>query len=94
MIPSAEVGELEAFRSLLAGQEQANLFADVFVRAYGTPEVTRPLLARIPGSDGWHCFLAFDDKTPAATGAAGFEPLYLRQNYLSSAAADTSGTQA
>jgi len=25
---------------------------------------------------------------------AGFEPLYLRQNYLSSAAADTSGTQA
>ena len=141
------------------GADQANLFADVFVRAYGTPEVTRPLLARIPGSDGWHCFLAFDDKTPAATGAlfvtgsvgwlgaagtlpefrrrgaqgvllaarieagvaagcktlvtetgapidgrpgssyrnlerAGFEPLYLRQNYLSSAAADTSGTQA
>ena len=31
------------------GADQANLFADVFVRAYGTPEVTRPLLARIPG---------------------------------------------
>ena len=51
------------------GADQANLFADVFVRAYGTPEVARPLLARIPGSDGWHCFLAFDDKAPAATGA-------------------------
>jgi len=141
------------------GADQADIFADVFVRAYGTPEVTRPLLARIPGTDGWHCFAAFDGKTSAATGAlfvagsvgwlgaagtlpefrhrgaqgallaarieagieagcktlvtetgapiegrpgnsyrnlerAGFEPLYVRKNYLSSEEADTSGTRA
>ena len=141
------------------GADRAEVFADVFSRAYGTPEVTRPLLERLPGADGWQCFVAFDGQTPAATGAlfvtgsvgwlgaagtmpeyrrrgaqgallaarieagiaagcetlvtetgepidgrpgasyrnlvrAGFEPQYLRQNYLSSELADTSGTQA
>jgi GNAT superfamily N-acetyltransferase len=139
--------------------DRADLFADVFMRAYGTPEVTRPLLERLPGSEGWHCFVAFDGDEPAATGSlfvtdkvgwvgaggtlpefrrrgaqgallaarieagreagcetlvtetgepidgqpggsyrnlerAGFEPLYVRQNYLSSADGDTSGTRA
>lgn len=141
------------------GADRANAFADVFARAYGTPDVTRPLLERIPGREGWRCFVAFDGDTPAATGAlfvtgsvgwvgaggtlpefrrrgaqgallaarieagvaagcetlvtetgepvegrpgssyrnlvrAGFEPLYVRQNYLSSGQADTSGTRA
>ena len=141
------------------GADRADIFADVFLRAYGTPEVTRPVLERLPDTDGWHCFVAFDGDTPAATGAvfvtgevgwlgaagtlpeyrrrgaqnallaariaagidagcttlvtetgepvdgqpgssyrnlvrAGFEPVYVRQNYLSSAAADTSGTRA
>jgi GNAT superfamily N-acetyltransferase len=139
--------------------DRADAFADVFVLAYGTPEVTRPLLERIPGRDGWHCFAAFDGNTPAATGAlfvtgtvgwlgaagtlpefrrrgaqgallaariaagreagcetlvtetgelvderpgssyrnlvrAGFQARYVRQNYLSSREADTSGTRA
>jgi GNAT superfamily N-acetyltransferase len=139
--------------------DRADLFADVFLRAYGTPEVTRPLLERLPGSEGWHCFVAFDGDEAAATGSlfvtggvgwvgaggtlpefrrrgaqgallaarieagrragcetlvtetgspidgqpggsyrnlerAGFEPLYVRQNYLSSADGDTSGTRA
>jgi hypothetical protein len=57
VIPPAELGELEAFGSLLAGQAQAE------------------------------------------TGGAlrtGFEgtPIYVRQNYLSSKDADTSGTRA
>jgi GNAT superfamily N-acetyltransferase len=141
------------------GADRASAFADVFARAYGTPDVTRPLLERIPGREGWRCFAAFDGDTPAATGAlfvtgsvgwvgaggtlpefrrrgaqgallaarieagvaagcetlvtetgepvegrpgssyrnlvrAGFEPLYVRQNYLSSGQADTSGTRA
>ena len=145
------VEELEA--------DRADVFADLFARAYGTPEVARPLLERIPGSDGWVCFAAFDGGTPAATGAlfvtgsvgwlgaagtlpefrrrgaqgallaarieagreagclmlvtetgeqveglpggsyrnllrAGFEPQYVRLNYLSSEEADTSGTRA
>jgi GNAT superfamily N-acetyltransferase len=141
------------------GADRAAVFANVFMRAYGTPEVTRPLLERLPGSDGWRCFVAFDHDAPAATGAlfvtgtvgwlgaagtlpefrrrgaqgailaarieagrqagceklvtetgepldgrpggsyrnivrAGFEPVYVRQNYLSSEQGDTSGTRA
>jgi GNAT superfamily N-acetyltransferase len=139
--------------------DRAGVFADVFLRAYGVPEIARPLLERLAGGQGWRCFVAFDDDTPAATGAlfvtgslawvgaggtlpeyrrrgaqgallatrieaaiaagcetlvtetgepidgkpgnsyrnlvrAGFEPLYVRQNYLSSEGADTSGTRA
>jgi hypothetical protein len=141
------------------GADRAGVFADVFSRAYGTPDVARGLLERLPGADGWHCFVAFADGSPAATGAlfvtgpvgwlgaagtlpefrrrgaqnalltariqagiaagcetlvtetgvpvegqaggsyrnivrAGFEPVYVRHNYLSSAEADTSGTRA
>jgi len=140
------------------GPDQADVFADVFGRAYGTPDVVRPLLERLPRTDGWRCFAAFEGDTPAGTGAlfvtgkvgwlgaagtlpelrgrgaqgallgarieagreagcatlvtetgepvdgrpggsyrnllrAGFEPRYVRQNYLSSDQADTSGTR-
>ncbi|HYX89289.1 MAG TPA: GNAT family N-acetyltransferase [Gaiellaceae bacterium] len=136
----------------------AEAFADVFVRAYGTPDLLRDWVARLPGRPGWRCFLALDGETPAATGAlfakngvgwlgiaatlpehrrrgaqgailaarvsaaaeegcevlvtetgervegrpsssyrnierAGFELAYVRPNYLSSPAADTSGTR-
>jgi hypothetical protein len=47
----------------------AEAFADVFVRAYGTPELLRDWIARLPGRAGWRCFLAFDGDRPAATGA-------------------------
>jgi GNAT superfamily N-acetyltransferase len=148
-----------ALRVQELGVDRADVFADVFVGAYGTPDVTRALLEPLPASDGWRCFAAFDGETPAATGAlfvigsvgwlgaagtlpefrrrgaqrvllaarieaarragcetlvtetgepvggrpgdsyrnlvrAGFKPLYVRQNYLSSAEADTSGTRA
>jgi GNAT superfamily N-acetyltransferase len=134
-------------------------FADVFSRAYGSPDVLRPVLERLPSLPGWHCFVAYDGEAPAAaaatfrtgdvawfgvagtlpelrgrgaqtallaarikaareagcrvlvteTGApkdgepgpsyrnilrAGFEPVYVRENYLSSPEADTSGTRA
>jgi GNAT superfamily N-acetyltransferase len=138
--------------------DRAGVFADVFLRSYGVPEVARAVLEGVPGSAGWRCFVAFDGDTPAAAGAifltgnvgwlgaagtlpefrrrgaqgallaariaagreagcetlvtetgepvggkpgasyrnlvrAGFEPLYVRQNYLSSSEADTSGTR-
>jgi GNAT superfamily N-acetyltransferase len=141
-----------------AGAAVAGDFADVFVRAYGAPELFRDWLARVPCRPGWRCFVAFDGETPAATGAlyaqdgvgwlgiaatlpehrrrgaqsailaariraaaeegceilvtetgeqvegrpsssyrnierAGFALAYVRPNYLSSPAADTSGTQ-
>jgi GNAT superfamily N-acetyltransferase len=139
--------------------DRGHVFADVFQRAYGTPELLRPRLEEIVAAPGWHCFVAYADGAPAATGAvfvtdevgwlgmagtlpefrrrgaqtallaarfdaarhacctvvvtetgesvegrpsnshrnivrAGFEPVYVRQNYLSSTEADTSGTRA
>jgi GNAT superfamily N-acetyltransferase len=141
------------------GADSGDVFADVFQRAYGTPELLRPRLERIPTEAGWYCFVAFADGVPAATAAvfvsdeigwfgmagtlpdfrrrgaqtallatrinaareagctvlvtetgepvegrpsnsyrnivrAGFEPVYVRQNYLSTPEADTSGTRA
>jgi GNAT superfamily N-acetyltransferase len=141
------------------GAGGASAFADVFERAYGTPPVARPAIARAPSLPGWHCFVAFAGDTPVATGAlcvagdvgwlgmagtlpafqgrgaqsailvaridaareagcttlvtetgtrvdrregpsyrnivrAGFEPVYVRENYLSAGDADTSGALA
>jgi len=141
------------------GAGRGDVFADVFQRAYGTPELLRPRLEQMPGETGWYCFVAFADGVPAATAAifvtgdvgwlgmagtlpefrrrgaqsgllaaritaaqeagcsvvvtetgepvegrpsnsyrnivrTGFEPVYARQNYLSSETADTSGTRA
>jgi GNAT superfamily N-acetyltransferase len=139
-----------------AGQDDAEAFAEVFVRGYGVPELFRDWIACLPERDGWHCFVAWDGQEPAAAGAlfvagsvgwlgmaatlpeqrrrgaqsailkarleaaaavgceavvtetgelregrpshsyrnivrAGFEPEYVRPNYLSSPEADTSG---
>lgn len=141
------------------GADRAGAFADVFVRAYGAPPLLAPLLCRLPGLDGWTCFVAFAGEVPAAAAAlhvagpvgwlgiagtlpelrgrgaqtallnarieaaaargcsvvvtetgeprdgrpgasyrnivrAGFEAVYVRQNYLSDATADTSDTDA
>ena len=51
------------------GSAHAQAFADVFVRAYGTPAFFRDWLALVPGRPGWRCFAAFDGEIPAATGA-------------------------
>ncbi len=51
------------------GVDRAADFGDVFVRAYGTPELFRDWAACLPGRDGWRCFVAYDRETPAATGA-------------------------
>ena len=51
------------------GADRAADFGDVFVRAYGTPELFREWAACLPGRDGWQCFVAYDRDTPAATGA-------------------------
>jgi GNAT superfamily N-acetyltransferase len=141
----------------LVGADQADTFADAFVRGYGVPAAFRDCLTPLPGREGWRCFVAFDGVEPAATGAlfiagtigwlgmagtvpeyrrrgaqgailaarieeaatagcqtvvtetgeplegrpsssyrnivrAGFEPAYVRANYLTSPGADTSGT--
>jgi hypothetical protein len=63
--PQAET----ALRVERVGPERANDFASVFTRAYATPAFMEPWLTVPPGRDGWHCFVAYDGETPAATGA-------------------------
>jgi hypothetical protein len=46
-----------------------DVFAEVLTRAAGTPEPLRERLEWIPRLPGWHCFVAYADDTPAATGA-------------------------
>jgi GNAT superfamily N-acetyltransferase len=140
------------------GADGGDVFADVFQRAYGTPELLLPRLEQIPAEAGWSCFVAYAGRVPAAIAAifvtgnvgwlgmagtlpefrrrgaqtallaarlaaareagcdvvvtetgepvegrpsnsyqnivrAGFEPVYVRQNYLSTQEADTSGTR-
>jgi GNAT superfamily N-acetyltransferase len=139
------------------GAAKADAFADAIIRGYGIPAGFHDSLARLPGRDGWRCFVAFDGDEPAGAGAlfvtgavgwlgmagtvpehrrrgaqgailaarieeaaaagcqtvvtetgellegrpsssyrnilrAGFEPAYVRANYLTSSEADTSGT--
>jgi GNAT superfamily N-acetyltransferase len=51
------------------GPDRAADFGDVFVRAYGAPDLFRAWAARLPGRDGWYCCVAYAAETPAATGA-------------------------
>src|SRR5204863_536170 len=58
-----------ALRVERVGPDRAADFASVFTRAYGTPAFGEPWLAMPPGRENWHCFVAYDGQTPAATGA-------------------------
>jgi len=44
-------------------------FARAAVEGFGEPARFGEWLARLPGLDGWHCFVAYDGKEPAAAGA-------------------------
>ena len=44
-------------------------FGAMQVEGFSTPQWFGDWLAEIPGLDNWHCFMAFDGDTPAATGA-------------------------
>lgn len=44
-------------------------FGMMQVVGFSTPQWFGGWLAEIPGLENWHCFMAFDAETPAATGA-------------------------
>jgi GNAT superfamily N-acetyltransferase len=44
-------------------------FAETFVRGYGVPGFFRDWLGRLPGREGWYCYVASDGDSPAAAGA-------------------------
>jgi GNAT superfamily N-acetyltransferase len=49
--------------------ETGEAFGPAAARGFEVPELFADWLARLPGRDGWHCFVAFDDDQPAGAGA-------------------------
>jgi GNAT superfamily N-acetyltransferase len=69
---SRGVGPREARSDLdvrLVGPESAADFARVVAEGFGMPEWAMPLAANVVGRPRWSCYLAYDDKEPAAAGA-------------------------
>ncbi|HZE28635.1 MAG TPA: hypothetical protein VE055_00950, partial [Gaiellaceae bacterium] len=49
--------------------EHGEAFAEAATRGFEVPELFLDWLRRLPGRDGWQCFVAFDGEAPAAAGA-------------------------
>ena len=48
---------------------RAPAFARVVRESYGLPEALEPIIAALPGSPGWHCFVALDGAVTAGAAA-------------------------
>lgn len=55
--------------------ESGEAFAEAATRGFEVPDLFLDWLRRLPGRDGWQCFVAFDEDVPAAAGA-----LFIRGN--------------
>jgi hypothetical protein len=53
--------------------KQAEIFADVFKRAYGLPDILKPFLTAVIGRRGWAHYLAFEGDIPVASGVLHME---------------------
>lgn len=51
------------------GPEHGPELGRIAATAFGLPAWTGEWLAALPGRPGWHCFVAFDGESPAATGS-------------------------
>jgi GNAT superfamily N-acetyltransferase len=51
------------------GADRGLDFGRAAVDGYGLPQRVSDWFARLPGHGGWHCFVAYADGEPAATGA-------------------------
>ena len=49
--------------------ERGEAFAEAATRGFEVPDLFLDWLRRLPGRDGWQCFVAFDGDAPAAAGA-------------------------
>lgn len=49
--------------------DRGEAFAEAATRGFGLPDLFLDWLRRLPGRDGWQCFVAFDGDAPAAAGA-------------------------
>jgi hypothetical protein len=51
------------------GDDAEQPFAETVALGLGLPASSAPVFARLPGRDGWHCYLALVDENPAAAAA-------------------------
>ncbi|WP_127902305.1 GNAT family N-acetyltransferase [Solirhodobacter olei] len=51
------------------GVDSAHLFGVTTVRGFGFPAVLTDFLGTLPGTQGWHTYLAYDADEPVGTGA-------------------------
>jgi GNAT superfamily N-acetyltransferase len=49
--------------------ETGDAFGLAAARGFQVPDLFEDWLARLPGREGWHCFVAFDGDEPAGAGA-------------------------
>ena len=51
------------------GVEDAGLFGELGIRAYGLPDHLAAFFGALPGTEGWRSYIAYDAGEPVATGA-------------------------
>lgn len=51
------------------GREYGDAFAAIVCNGFDLGDAARPWLAKLPGRDGWHVFMAFAGADPAGVGA-------------------------
>lgn len=54
------------------GIEEGDVFAGLVTSAFDFPEVTKPLISSVIGSDCWKFYMAFDGEKPVSTGCVFF----------------------
>ncbi len=59
-------GDVEA---VAVGEDAEGPFAETVALGLGLPASAALVFARLPGRDGWHCYLALVDGNPAAAAA-------------------------
>ena len=51
------------------GREHGDAFAEIVCNGFDLGDAAKPWLAKLPGRDGWHVFMAFAGDDPAGVGA-------------------------
>jgi GNAT superfamily N-acetyltransferase len=67
--PLPEAGEREGLEIDLLGSGEGADFGAIVAAGFGLPDWAAALFADLPGSPGWHCYLARVDDEPAACAA-------------------------
>jgi hypothetical protein len=68
-----ELPEPEGIEVVELAEGEGQDFASIVAKGFGLPNWAAALFSQLPGRDGWHCYVALVDDTPAASGAMVIE---------------------